>query len=53
MDSTGKTSWKPESHRHGAETAIRTVVYVVGGMLALTLLGYIVLALLYAVASQS
>lgn len=53
MDNRGETGWKPQSHRRGAEMAIRTVVYVVGGVLALTLLGYIVLALLYAVASQS
>ncbi|WP_406346616.1 hypothetical protein [Streptomyces sp. NBC_00648] len=53
MDNTGARGWKPESHHRGAETAIRTVAFVAGGMLALMLLGIVAVTLLYAVALQS
>ncbi|MEU5437244.1 hypothetical protein AB0G73_28230 [Streptomyces sp. NPDC020719] len=53
MDNADEQGWKPESHRRGAQKALISVVGVVGGIVVLLVVGFIVLAVLYAAASSS
>ncbi|MEU4348017.1 hypothetical protein [Streptomyces sp. NPDC023838] len=53
MENTEDQGWKPQDYRRGTERAVGAILYVVGGLLALMLLGAIVLYVAYAIALKS